>query len=80
MEVAFVVYGKNTFIGIEVKSSKSVHSKDVRPLRAFREDYPQAEVCLLHGGNERLAIDGVPCLPCDRFLRDLVPGRPAPVS
>jgi predicted AAA+ superfamily ATPase len=79
VEVDFVIYGEGTFLGIEVKGSKSVYPKDVRPLRAFRQDYPQADVCLLHGGDERLVVDGVPCLPCSQFLRDLIPGRAAPL-
>jgi predicted AAA+ superfamily ATPase len=80
VEVDFVVYGPDTFAGIEVKSSSSVHSGDVRSLRAFREDYPQAQVCLLHGGAERRMVNGVPCLPCGRFLRDLIPGKSLPIA
>jgi len=75
-EVDFVLYGEHTFLAVEVKSSKSVHSKDVRPLATFLEDYPQAQACLLYGGHERLRINGIPCLPCDEFLRQIVPNTP----
>ena len=80
LEVDFVVYGEDTFLAIEVKRSRTVSSKDVRPLLAFREDYPQAKACLLYGGKERLKINGVLCLPCEEFLRGLVPGAPAPMD
>jgi len=73
LEVDFVLYGEDTFLAVEVKKARSVFPTDVRPLAAFREDYPEAQVCLLYGGPERLRINGVPCLPCDEFLRLLVP-------
>lgn len=80
LEVDFVIYGEDTFLAMEVKRSRNVFSKDVRPLLAFQEDYPQAKVCLLYGGKDRLKIGGVPCLPCEEFLRGLVPDQPPPVE
>lgn len=74
-EVDFVVYGPEVFAAIEVKRAARVHSTDLRALRAFREDYPEADVCLLYQGRERLAIDSIPCLPCADFLRGLDPAR-----
>jgi len=75
LEVDFIVYGQETFAAIEVKRSRAVSSKDVRPLLAFLEDYPQAKACLLYGGRERLKISGIVCLPCEEFLRQLEPGK-----
>lgn len=72
-EVDFVVYGSGVFAAIEVKRSRHVHRTDLRALRAFREDYPEASVCLLYMGVERLLVDGVACLPCEDFLRELHP-------
>lgn len=73
VEVDFIVYGQDTFLAMEVKSSRRVSSKDVRPLKAFLEDYPQAKACLLYGGRDRLLVGGIPCLPCADFLPRLVP-------
>ena len=73
VEVDFIVYGQDTFLAIEVKSSRRAYSKDVRPLKSFLEDYPQAKACLLYGGRDRLLVDGIPCLPCGEFLPRLVP-------
>ncbi len=77
-EVDFVLYGGDGFHAIEVKSSGSVRSKDLRGLKAFREDYPEADLRLLYRGEEALVIDGIRCLPCGDFLRGLVPGQPLP--
>ena len=76
----FVVYGEDAFVAIEVKRSRTVTAKDVRPLTAFLEDYPQAKACLLYGGRERLKINNVLCLPCDEFLKNLAPNAPVPLD
>ena len=73
VEVDFIIYGQNTFLAIEVKSSRRVSAKDVRPLQTFLEDYPQARACLLYGGRDRLLLEGIPCFPGSEFLRRLVP-------
>lgn len=78
VEVDFIVYGQDAFLAIEVKSSRRVFPKDVRPLKAFLEDYPQASACLLYGGRERLLVDGIPCLPCANFLTRLIPDAAVP--
>ena len=79
-EVDFVVYGEDTFLAIEVKRTRAVSRRDVRPLLAFQEDYPLAKACLLYGGKERLNVNGVLCLPCEEFLRGLLPDAPPPMD
>ena len=74
-EVNFVVYGQPGLQAFEVKNAARVHPGDLRPLRAFREDYPEADAALLYRGRERLRIDGIWCLPVDDFLRRMVPDR-----
>jgi predicted AAA+ superfamily ATPase len=74
-EVDFVVYGADVFVAIEVKRSRQVHSTDLRALKAFEEDYPEARLCLLYLGQEVLKMGEVLCLPCDHFLRTLHPKR-----
>lgn len=75
-EVDFVVYGRAGFWAIEVKNGRRVHAGDLSGLRAFREDYPTARVALLYRGDERLLVDGVPCLPVGDFLSAVRPGAP----
>ncbi len=77
-EVDFVVYGRDGFWALEVKHTGTVRPADLRGLRAFRDDYPEAALRLLHRGEEALEVDGIPCLPCADFLRRLAPGRPLP--
>ena len=77
-EVDFVVYGPAQFSAIEVKHSATVRRSDLRGLRSFHADYPEAQRLLLYLGDEELYLDGVRCLPCDRFLRQLHPGRGLP--
>jgi predicted AAA+ superfamily ATPase len=70
-EVDFVLYGKNTFRAIEVKNAATVHSADLRGLKTFGEDYPQAERMLVYRGKERLLVDGIRVVPCREFLLEL---------
>jgi predicted AAA+ superfamily ATPase len=77
-EVDFVVHGEPGFWGIEVKHTGTIRGKDLRSLKAFRREYPEAAVRFLYQGKERLEIDGILCLPCAEYLREIVPGRPLP--
>ena len=61
-----------------VKHSANIRPADLRGLKAFRDDYPEAELRLLYRGEETRVVDGIRCLPCDDFLRALIPGRPFP--
>lgn len=74
-EVDFIVYGPDVFWAIEVRYAARVGSKDLRALAAFREDYPEASVCLLYMGRERLAINGIDCILCAEFLPGLHPAE-----
>ena len=69
----FVIYGREQFSAIEVKHSAAVRRSDLRPLHSFHADYPEAQRLLLYLGDEALYLDGVLCLPCERFLRALDP-------
>jgi predicted AAA+ superfamily ATPase len=74
-EVDFVVYGENGFWAIEVKNAAQVDRKELRSLKSFRDDYPEAEALLLYRGNERLRMDDIWCLPAEEFMKELKPGR-----
>lgn len=71
-EVDFIVYGKNIFHAIEVKNGSTIHPQDLRPLKSFGEDYPEAERTILYRGSEKLLIDGIMIEPCEEFLRRLI--------
>lgn len=74
-EVDFVIYGPDNFTAIEVKSAVRVDRRDVRSLKAFKADYPEANTLLLYAGHEQLKINGVLCLPCEKFLSNIFPGQ-----
>ena len=76
VEVDFILYGQDTFIAIEVKNSARINRKMLNGLTAFKEDYPEAHVLFLYRGHERRLINNILCLPCEEFLRDLIPGQP----
>ena len=73
-EVDFIVYGEACFLAIEVKNSERIDRSDLRSLKAFGEDYPESRRLALYRGSRRLMIEGIHCIPCDEFLRDLTPG------
>lgn len=75
VEVDFVVYGPKELWGLEVKNTAHVMPADLRGLKAFRDEYPEAHVALLHRGRERMLRDGILCLPCGEFLGNLYPNR-----
>jgi len=75
VEVDFVVYGARGFWAIQVQNGSQVRPADLRSLRTFREDYPEATAILLHRGAERRRVDDIWCLPVEAFLRDLHPSR-----
>ena len=75
VEVDFVVYGADGLHAVEVKNSQQVRPEDLRGLRSFGEDYPESRRILLYRGKDRLLQNGVLCLPCEEFLKALVPNR-----
>jgi predicted AAA+ superfamily ATPase len=74
-EVDFVAYGENIFCAIEVKNSAHVQPADLRGLRAFKEEYPEARLILAYRGKQRRKIGETWCLPVEKFLRALRPGH-----
>ena len=74
-EVDFLLYGESGLYAIEVKNSRTLHPGDLRGLRAFVEDYPEATPLLLYRGSRPVLERDILCLPCDTFLRALSPLR-----
>lgn len=75
-EVDFILYGKDIFCAIEVKNSSKIHPKDLRALKSFSEDYPNAKLYFLYRGKDTLKKNNIHCLPVETFLRKLVPNKP----
>jgi uncharacterized protein len=71
VEVDFIVYGPRGFWAIEVKNNALPSPQDVRSLKIFCEEYPECTPLLLYRGKNRTQMNGIPCLPCEEFLRNL---------
>lgn len=75
LEVDFVLYGPDEFCAIEVKNAARIRPEDLRGLRAFGDEYPEARRLLLYRGEDRRVTDDILCLPVTDFLRNLHPAR-----
>lgn len=73
LEVDFVLFGESGFWALEVKNSDKIRTDDLKGLKAFMEDYPEAKAILLYRGKDKILKDGILCLPCEDFLKNLKP-------
>ncbi len=70
-EVDFVIYGKNTFIAIEVKRSHRVKNDLMTGLKLFKADYPQAKCFLACGVDSKEYHNGIEVRPFEEFIVNL---------
>jgi predicted AAA+ superfamily ATPase len=70
-EVDFVLYGRHGLLAFEVKMAQVARPDDLRGLRRFREDYPQAKTFFVYTGSRRRHDRGIDILPVDDALRTL---------
>jgi uncharacterized protein len=70
-EVDFIVYGPDRFLSIEVKSTDRIRPEDLRGIKAFMSDYPEAEPVFLYRGKERIVTDGILCVNVEEYLMAL---------
>lgn len=69
-EVDFVLYGEKGFYGIEVKLTSKPRPEDLKGLRAFKSDYPSAQLFFLYTGDQELVIDGIRIISVAKFLTE----------
>ena len=58
-------------IGIEIKSSTEVRDNQLKGLRSFGEDYPQARLIVVSLDKYRRRKDNIEIIPVREFLSDL---------
>ena len=68
LEVDFVVYAPDAFVALEVKRKSNVTSNDLRGMRAFGSEYPEAKKVVLHGGDHEEVVDGIRLIPVSKAL------------
>ncbi len=69
-EVDLVLYGENGFHAFEFKSGARLRDSDFETLGLFGEDYPQAHLNLVYGGNESKTYRKVRVIPAQNFFAD----------
>ena len=75
VEVDFVVHSPLGFWAIEVKNSRNISLDDLRHLKIFHEDYPEAKLIFLYRGTDRVMKGNILCIPCSEFLANLKPNQ-----
>jgi len=70
-EVDFVVYGPRGLHAFELKRSSAVHTKDLRGLKSFKEDYPEARLHLLYLGKNKEYYGDIDVIPLIDALKEL---------
>lgn len=76
IEVDFIIYGPRGFWAIEVKRNSNISIKDVKSLKTFKQEYPEATCFLVYGGHEKQKIRDILCIPIQDFLENLDPEAP----
>jgi predicted AAA+ superfamily ATPase len=71
IEVNLVLYGQRGIKAFEIKHAKTVRPKDLRGLKAFGEDYPEAQLFIIYLGSTKQYHGNITALPLDWALRHL---------
>ncbi len=71
VEVDFILYGPKGIIAFEVKRSNRLAKKDLKGLKAFKTDFPEARLYLLYGGTREEFEGEINILPMEKALRNL---------
>lgn len=71
LEVDFVLYGPKGLLAFEIKRKSSVFKKDLKGLRAFSQDYPEAKSFLFCSVSKKEYYGDIQVLPIETALRDL---------
>jgi hypothetical protein len=64
-------FGLTPLLPYSGEKCTTIHPQDLRTLRSFGDDYPEAERFLVYRGKERLKRDGVIIQPAEEFLLSL---------
>lgn len=76
LEVDFIIYGPKGFWAIEVKRSQNLGPDDVRGLKAFKEEYPEATCFFVAPIKRKENYRGFSIIPIEEFLLRISPNNP----
>lgn len=71
LEVDFILYGPKGFYAFEIKRTKTASQSDTKGLRAFKQDFPDAQLFLIYGGEQRLYLGDIEVWPMTEVLKAL---------
>lgn len=71
IEVDFILYGENGFHAFEIKRKRNISKQDLKGLKTFKADYPEAHCYLLYGGNDAYIENGISICPYEQTLKSL---------
>jgi uncharacterized protein len=80
LEVDFIVYGPRTFLAVEVKNSTQINPRDLKALKEFLNEYPEARGVIAYRGKKRLLVEGIYCIPAEELLLRIDPRHPIELS
>ena len=69
--VDFILYGPKGLLAFEIKRSSRITAKDLKGLKTFACDYPEAKLFLLYGGSRPEYVDNISMLPVGNALKQL---------
>ena len=71
VEVDFILYGPKGLLAFEIKRSDRISKKDLKGLKSFANDYPEAKLYMLYGGSRQEYVDNISILPVEKALKEL---------
>ncbi len=71
VEVDFIAYGPKGLLAFEIKSKAYIDNNDLKGLKTFKEDYPEAKLFLISGGSLREYHDDIQVIPIEIALKEL---------
>ncbi len=69
-ETDFILYGTRGLKAIEVKLANQIRPQDLKSLKVFKKDYPQAKACVLYTGSRSYMLNDISILPVEKFLKN----------
>ncbi len=70
-EVDLVIEEEGELIAVEIKSSRQVRQADLRGLKSFLKDYPQAKPLCISTCERPYLAGNIPILPWKEFFEEL---------
>ena len=71
VEVDFILYGPKGLLAFEIKRSDRISKKDLKGLKSFANDYPEAKLYMLYGCSRQKYVDNISILPVEKALKEL---------